>query len=78
MKQNIDIEEAKKAADALDDEILDVLILDNDEDDCQGAAAVVAHTGAMKEDFLDIMLRSEANVKKGNELLLRAVRTFEE
>ena len=30
-----------------------------------------------EEDFLDVMLRSEANVKKGSELLLQAVRTFE-
>ena len=27
---------------------------------------------------MDVMLRSEANVRKGNELLLKAVRTFEQ
>jgi len=28
-------------------------------------------------DFLDALLRSKENVKKGNEMLLKAVRTFE-
>ena len=31
----------------------------------------------VEEDFLDALLRSTDNVKKGNELLLKAVRTFE-
>ena len=67
-------------------------MIDEDDDDDDEHDAVIdakqkhgppqADLAVQKEednqlDFLDVMLRSEANVRKGNELLLRAVRTFE-
>ena len=51
-----------------DDQILDAIVIEDDDEE-----------GNEKGDlhFLDTMLKSEENVRKGNELLLKAVRTFE-
>ena len=57
----------------MDQQILDAIIID-DSSKSDGKPDEPAE----QEDFLDVILRSNANVKKGNELLLKAVRTFEE
>ena len=66
-----DIEELKRATHDLDQQILDAIVIEDF--DLNEVSA-----DRPEEDFLDVMLRSEANVKKGSELLLQAVRTFEQ
>ena len=60
--------------DDFDRKVLEVIVIDDD-DDCQ---EVAAQSEAKEEDFLDVLLRSSDNVRIGNEMLLKAVRTFEQ
>ena len=60
--------------DDFDRKVLEVIVIDDD-DDCQ---EVAGQSEAKEEDFLDVLLRSSDNVRIGNEMLLKAVRTFEQ
>ena len=74
-----------------DQQILDAIVIEDDEGDNDNERQMKQRDSRKKAtkgmeapetgqelDFLDVILKSDANVRKGNELLLKAVRTFEQ